>query len=222
MVCCSTSESASYEKGQHLEVTFPYSNMTGALNQGRLAEIPCRSPARREGTVLPFTSTSLTRRATESVAPATIGTYSTAAARAAKESVVLAVESRAAWRRIHAQSSWNRMKPSSSSLPARKRWKFYAPARPRLLSRATSNRKRCRVTGSALSLKQNERLQSVPVVSMTRSARRLTTPLAIGLGAVVCMAKPFKPLTGKKKRLAAGGAPGGPTSGSEDIWITPG
>jgi CheY-like chemotaxis protein len=42
-------------------------------------------------------------------------------------------------------------------------------------------------------VKQNERLQNVPVILMTRSAQPADYATSHQLGAVVCMAKPFKP-----------------------------
>jgi CheY-like chemotaxis protein len=42
-------------------------------------------------------------------------------------------------------------------------------------------------------IKQNERLQKVPVILMTRAAQPVDYATSHQLGAVVCMAKPFKP-----------------------------
>jgi CheY-like chemotaxis protein len=189
-----TSESASYEKGQHLEVTFPYSNMTGALNQGRLAEIVrvVPQPGGKHGIAVHFNFANPESDDKKSVAPRAIGTYSTAAARAAKESVVLAVESEPRG----AESMRNLLEPDGYTVvvvpTGQEALEILRTCVPSVLIADVESEE---MSGHDLCIivKQNERLQSVPVVLMTRSARPADYSTSHRLGAVVCMAKPFKP-----------------------------
>ena len=53
-----TTDSPRYQKGQRLDVTFPYSNMTGAINTGQPAEVVrlVPQPGGKNGIALQFLS----------------------------------------------------------------------------------------------------------------------------------------------------------------------
>ena len=181
-----TSESQNYKKGQILDVTFPYSAMAGAMNQGQPCEVVriVSRPGGKYGIAVHFNSAKAdTKGKKES---------STPRAAAAESSVVLAIEPdpRAAQSMRHmleqdgytvlvvpgAQAALEILRTTVPSV-------FIAEVE----AEDMSGHDLCVI------VKQNERLQKVPVILMTRSAQPADYATSHQLGAVVSMAKPFKP-----------------------------
>lgn len=187
-----TSESPNYQKGQRLEVTFPYSNMTGAINQGQLAEVVrlVPQPGGKHGIAVHFNSAKLEA---EKRAPIRAGaTYSPAPSEKVKESVVLAVESdprgAESMRNMLEQDGYTVVVvPTGQAALEILRTSVPSVFIAEVESEDLSGHDLCVI------VKQNERLQHVPVILMTRSAQPADYATSHQLGAVVCMAKPFKP-----------------------------
>ncbi len=190
-----TSESQNYKKGQILDVTFPYSAMAGAMNQGQPAEVVriVSQPGGKYGIAVHFHSAKTdTKGKKESTAPRTVATQSTAASANLPQSVVLAIEPdpRAA------ESMRNMLEQDGYTVIAVPT----AQAALEILRTTVPSVFIAEVEAEDMSghdlcviVKQNERLQKVPVILMTRSAQPADYATSHQLGAVVCMAKPFKP-----------------------------
>jgi CheY-like chemotaxis protein len=192
-----TAGRSGYWKGQHLDITFPYSTAASSMNHAQLAEIvrvteqgagkfavavqflSARSEAREE------------KRGGRAHAAAVSGT-TPALAREKQQSIVLAVESDArcaeTMRGMLQQDGYTVVIVSTakealdilrSTIPA----VFIAEVE----SEDMSGQDLC------LIVKRNERLQQVPVILLTRSAQPADYSASHQMGAVVCMAKPFKP-----------------------------
>jgi CheY-like chemotaxis protein len=187
-----TSESSNYQKGQRLEVTFPYSNMTGAINQGQLAEVVrlVPQPDGKHGIAVHFSSA---KQEAEKKAPTrAAATYSSAPHEKVKESVVLAVESdprgAESMRNMLEQDGYTVVVvPTGQAALEILRTSVPSVFIAEVESEDLSGHDLCVI------VKQNERLQHVPVILMTRSAQPADYATSHQLGAVVCMAKPFKP-----------------------------
>lgn len=188
-----TSDSPHYRKGQRLEIVFPYSNMAGAINQGAPAEVVrlVPQPGGKQGIAVHFAAARDEAKNDKRAASRPV-TVPSAAAHKEVQSVVLAVESdprgAESMRNLLEQDGYTvvvvptgqaALEILRSSVPS----VFIAEVE----SDDISGHDLCVI------VKQNERLQNVPVILMTRSAQPTDYATSHQLGAVVCMAKPFKP-----------------------------
>jgi CheY-like chemotaxis protein len=184
---------AGYWKGQRLEVTFPYSTAAAALNQPQSAEVVrvAENGNGQYGVAVQF----LAAKSDSSETPkngASANAPGAQSAQGKQQSIVLAVEAdaRAAdlMRNIlstdgytvivvgTAQAALEVLRTSVPSV-------FIAEVE----AEDMSGHDLC------LIIKRNDRLQNVPVILLTRAAQPADYAASHQLGAVVCMAKPFKP-----------------------------
>ncbi len=188
------SKFSGYWKGQVLEVTFPYSNMAGAMNQGQPAEVVRIDPqsAGKFGVAVQFVaakSDAKGERKAYSSKPAAPVTQTVANA---SQSVVLAIESDArsaeAMRHMLEQDGYTVIAvPTAQAALEILRTTVPSVFIAEVEAEDMSGQDLCVI------IKQNERLQKVPVILMTRAAQPVDYATSHQLGAVVCMAKPFKP-----------------------------
>ena len=213
-----TSARAGYWKGQLLEVTFPYSTAAAALNTAQQAEVVRveSSAGAQHGVAVQFSAAKADARsekktpygakatdafadrgyanAFSSVAEAAKGTATPASASSAEkeQSVVLAVESdprTADIMRNILQADGYTVIVVPDAQQALEILRTTLPAV--FLAEVEGDE----MTGHDLCLiiKRNDRLRRVPVILLTRSAQPADYSASHQLGAVVCMAKPFKP-----------------------------
>src|SRR5579862_4280646 len=216
-----TSVRAGYWKGQLLEVTFPYSTAAAALNTAQQAEVVRveASAGGPHGVAVQFCAAKADARSEKKtpgasygskaaepfadrgyanafspVVEASKGAASPAAASSAakQQSVVLAVESdprTADIMRNILQSDGYTVIVVPTAQQALEVLRTTVPAV--FLAEVEGED----MTGHDLCLiiKRNDRLQRVPVILLTRSAQPADYSASHQLGAVVCMAKPFKP-----------------------------
>jgi len=212
---------AGYWKGQMLEVTFPYSTAAAALNTAQQAEVVRveSSAGGQHGVAVQFCAAKADARSEKKVPGASYGSKAAepfadrgyanafspvveassgaaspaAASSAAKQqSVVLAVESdprTADIMRNILQSDGYTVIVVPNAQQALEILRTTVPAV--FLAEVEGED----MTGHDLCLiiKRNDRLRRVPVVLLTRSAQPADYSASHQLGAVVCMAKPFKP-----------------------------
>jgi len=184
-----------YAVGQRIEVTFPYSSAASALNKPDPAEVVrvTEQPNNRFGVAIQFIAAKPAQH--HSAAPtATVGAAGANApsSQGAQQSVVLAVESdpktaeimrgvlqQDGYTVIIVPTAHEALEVLKTTIPA----VFVAEVE----AKDMSGHDLC------LIVKRNERLQRVPVILLTRSAQPADYSASHQLGAVVCMAKPFKP-----------------------------
>jgi CheY-like chemotaxis protein len=217
-----TSARAGYWKGQQLEVMFPYSTSAGALNTPQTAEVVRveSSTGGQHGVAVHFNAAKADARSEKKVASngvngmnraadpfanrayagpksstveAPSADASAAASSAAKQhSVVLAVEPdqrTADMMRNILQSDGYTVIIVSNAQAALEVLRTTVPAvfLAEVEGEDMSGHDLC------LIIKRNDRLQRVPVILLTRSAQPSDYSASHQMGAVVCMAKPFKP-----------------------------
>jgi len=184
---------AGYWKGQRLDVTFPYSNAAAALNQPQLAEVVrvAENGNGQYGIAVQF----LAAKPESAETPkngASANAPGAQSSQAKQQSVVLAVEAdaRAAdlmrnilstdgYTVIVAATAQAALEVLRTTVPC----VFIAEVE----AEDMSGHDLC------LIIKRNDRLQHVPVILLTRAAQPADYAASHQLGAVVCMAKPFKP-----------------------------
>jgi CheY-like chemotaxis protein len=183
---------AGYWKGQRLEVTFPYSTAASALNKAQDAEV-VRVEEQGPGLSAIAVQFVAAKRVAESASdPAMADAGKTSPAQEKQSAVVLAVEPdmRAAdmMRSLLQQDGYTVIvvQNAQAALDVLK------TTVPSVFLAEVENEE---MSGHDLCLiiKRNERLQRVPVILLTRSAQPADYSASHQLGAVVCMAKPFKP-----------------------------
>lgn len=214
-----TSARAGYWKGQLLEVTFPYSTAAAALNTAQQAEVVRveSSAGGQHGVAVQFSAAKADARSEKKapygskaadpfadrgyanafspVVEASSGAANPAAPSSAakqQQSVVLAVESdprTADIMRNVLQSDGYTVIVVPDAQQALEILRTTVPAA--FLAEVEGED----MTGHDLCLiiKRNDRLRRVPVILLTRSAQPADYSASHQLGAVVCMAKPFKP-----------------------------
>jgi len=189
---------AGYWKGQQLSVTFPYSKLANALNQAQPAEVVrvTQLPGGKFSIGIQFLASRLDSRAERKTAnafdPASAEAHSTGPAQERQQSVVLAIEpdSRSAdvlrnmlqedgYTVVTVATAQDALEVLKTTVPA----VFIAEVE----CEDMSGHDLC------LIIKRNQRLQRVPVILVTRSAQPADYTASHEMGAVVCMAKPFKP-----------------------------
>jgi CheY-like chemotaxis protein len=190
-----TSKFSGYWKGQLLEVAFPYSNMTGAINQGQPAEVVriVPQPAGKLGVAVQFVAAKTDakgERKTSASKPALAASQGSASS--VRQSVVLAIEpdarSAEAMRNMLEQDGYTVIAvPSAQAALEILRTTVPSVFIAEVEAEDMSGQDLCVI------IKQNERLAKVPVILMTRAAQPADYATSHQLGAVVCMAKPFKP-----------------------------
>ena len=193
-----TSARAGYWKGQQLEVTFPYSNAAAALNTPQAAEVVRVEslPGSQHGVAVQFNGAKAEAKSEKKgvqADPFAPGSPTPKPALAAKpQTVVLAVESdprTAEVMRNILQSDGYTIIIVSTAQAALEVLRTTVPAvfLAEVEGEDMSGHDLC------LIIKRNDRLQHVPVILLTRSAQPADYSASHQLGAVVCMAKPFKP-----------------------------
>ncbi|MDE3111183.1 MAG: response regulator, partial [Acidobacteriota bacterium] len=187
---------ADYWKGQQLSVTFPYSTAAAALNQSQTAEVVrvTQTPGGKFSVGIQFVA-ARSERADRKGGPAfdaaSADVHLGADAPGSKQAVVLAIEpdarSAEAMRGVLQQDGYTVVTVATSQ-DALDVLKTTVPAV--FISEIECDD----MSGHDLCLiiKRNERLQRVPVILLTRSAQPADYAASHQMGAVVCMAKPFK------------------------------
>jgi two-component system chemotaxis response regulator CheY len=184
---------AGYWKGQRLDVTFPYSTAAAALNQPQTAEV-VRVEDRgngQHGVGVQFVTAK--QDAAGKGAEAVSGSTSAAVgAQAKQQSIVLAVEAdrrTADTMRNILQNDGYTVVIVSTAQAALEVLRTTVPAvfLAEVEAEDMSGQDLC------LIIKRNDRLRGVPVILLTRAAQPADYAASHSLGAVVCMAKPFKP-----------------------------
>lgn len=196
-----TAAHVGYCKGQKLDVTFPYSNAAAALNTAQAAEVvrSIEQPDGKFAVAVQFINARAEAKEEKKgvTAPGISGHSSatpsaTPALAAKKQSVVLAVESdqkTADIMRNLLQQDGYTVIVVSTAKAALDVLKTTIPAvfLAEVEAEDMSGHDLC------LIIKRNDRLKNVPVILLTRSAQPADYSASHQLGAVVCMAKPFKP-----------------------------
>src|SRR5580658_6143025 len=191
-----TAARAGYWKGQRLEVTFPYSTAAAALNSAQTAEVVrVVEQEGRYAVALQFINTKsdpATKDAAK-VDPSVAGVLAHSTSTHTKQqSVVLAVESDPKTAEIMRSILSNDgytviIVPTAKQALDILRNTVPAVFLAEVEATDMSGHDLC------LIIKRNDRLQRVPVILLTKSAQPADYSASHQLGAVVCMAKPFKP-----------------------------
>ena len=188
-----------YWKGQKLEVTFPYSTAASALNQAQAAEVVrvTEMPGTGYGVAVQFTSAKTEAKeerkgAGGAAAASSEGSGAQPAQSEKQQSVVLAVEPdtrTAETMRSTLQQDGYTVVVVPTAKQALDILKTTVPSvfLAEVEAEDMSGHDLC------LIIKRNDRLQHVPVILLTRSAQPADYSASHQLGAVVSMAKPFKP-----------------------------
>jgi CheY-like chemotaxis protein len=185
-----------YARGQRLEITFPYTDSAVEYNQPQMAEV-VRAIQHHDGTASVAVEFLAAREDAKSerkrVAPVTGQTSAATAAwtKANERPVVLAVEpdtrSADVMRLALQQEGYDVLiVPNSKQALEAMRKMVPAVVIAEVESPEISGHDLCVV------IKKDARLQSVPVILMTRAAQPADYSASHSLGAVICMAKPFK------------------------------
>jgi len=183
----------SYAQGQSVEITFPYSAATTALNKPEPAEVVrvTEQAAGRFAVAIQFVAAKSASARASSAHGLSAGS-SAQSSHSTQQVVVLAVESdprtaevmrgtlqQDGYTVIVVPNANEALEVLKNTIPA----VFLAEVE----AKDMSGHDLC------LIVKRNERLQRVPVILLTRSAQPADYAASHQLGAVVCMAKPFKP-----------------------------
>jgi CheY-like chemotaxis protein len=187
-----TSARAGYWKGQRLEVVFPYSTAAAALNSSQPAEIVrVVEQDGRYAVALQFinTKSDAAAKVDPSVADVRV---SGNAMHAKQQSVVLAVESDPKTAEIMRNILSNDGYTVIIVPTAQQALDILRNTVP-VVFLAEVEAKDMSGHDLCLIIKRNDRLQRVPVILLTKSAQPADYSASHQLGAVVCMAKPFKP-----------------------------
>jgi CheY-like chemotaxis protein len=191
-----TAARAGYWKGQRLEVTFPYSTAAAALNTAQQAEIVrVVEQDGRYAIAVQFINAKSELAAagngTAKVDPSIAG-IAVASSHTKQQSVVLIVESDPKtadiMRNVLSSDGYTVViVPTAQQALDILRNTVPAVFLAEVEGTDMSGHDLC------LIIKRNDRLQRVPVILLTKSAQPADYSASHQLGAVVCMAKPFKP-----------------------------
>jgi CheY-like chemotaxis protein len=191
-----TAARAGYWKGQRLEVTFPYSTAAAALNTAQQAEIVrVVEQDGRYAIAVQFINAKSELAAagnnTAKLDPSIAG-IGVASSHAKQQSVVLIVESDPKtadiMRNVLSSDGYTVViVPTAQQALDILRNTVPAVFLAEVEGTDMSGHDLC------LIIKRNDRLQRVPVILLTKSAQPADYSASHQLGAVVCMAKPFKP-----------------------------
>ena len=187
-----TSARAGYWKGQRLEVVFPYSTAAAALNSSQPAEVVrVVEQDGRYAVALQFINAK--SDAAAKVDPSVADVHVAGNAMHAKQqSVVLAVESDPKTAEIMRNILSNDGYTVIIVPTAQQALDILRNTVP-VVFLAEVEAKDMSGHDLCLIIKRNDRLQRVPVILLTKSAQPADYSASHQLGAVVCMAKPFKP-----------------------------
>jgi CheY-like chemotaxis protein len=186
-----------YWKGQQLSVTFPYSTAASALNQAQPAEVVrvSQNPGGKFSIGIQFLAARAEAKDEKKDPSATgIGAVgeSNRPAQERQQSIVLTIEPDARSadliRNLLQQDGYTVITVPTAK-EALEILKTTVPA----VFIAEVEFEEMSGHDLCLIIKRNERLQRVPVILLTRSAQPADYSASHELGAVVCMAKPFKP-----------------------------
>jgi CheY-like chemotaxis protein len=187
-----------YWQGQQLSVTFPYSSASSAMNQSQPAEVVrvTQTPGGKFSIGIQFLSARADargdRKGGPAFDPANAEAHAGGHAQTRQQSVVLAIEpdarSAETLRNMLQQDGYTVVTVASAQdaldvLKTTVPCVFIAEVE----CEDMSGHDLC------LIIKRNDRLQRVPVILLTRSAQPADYSASHQMGAVVCMAKPFKP-----------------------------
>jgi CheY-like chemotaxis protein len=187
-----TSARAGYWTGQRLDVTFPYSAAAAALNSSQPAEVVrVVEQDGRHAVALQFINSKSDSAAKVDPSIAGVPAFSTAT-HTKQQSVVLAVESdpktAEIMRNILSSDGYTVIiVPTAQQALDILRTTVPVVFLAEVEAKDMSGHDLC------LIIKRNDRLQRVPVILLTKSAQPADYSASHQLGAVVCMAKPFKP-----------------------------
>jgi CheY-like chemotaxis protein len=181
-----------YVVGQSLDVTFPYSAAATALNKSERAEIVRVTEQSGRFAIAVQLMAARAQQPSSAHAGAKPFPMNAQAAVSNQAPVVLAVEpdprTAEIMRGILQQDGYNVVIVST----ANEALEFLKSTVPAVFV-AEVEAKDMSGHDLCLIVKRNERLQRVPVILLTRSAQPADYAASHQLGAVVCMAKPFKP-----------------------------
>jgi CheY-like chemotaxis protein len=188
---------AGYWKGQQLNVMFPYSSAGAALNQSQPAEVVrvTQTPGGKFSIGIQFLSARgerADRKGGPAFDPASADAHAAGHAQERRQSVVLAIEPDARSAEIlrgMLQQDGYTVVTVATAQDALDVLKTTVPVVfiAEVECEDMSGHDLC------LIIKRNDRLQRVPVILLTRSAQPADYTASHEMGAVVCMAKPFKP-----------------------------
>lgn len=193
-----TANRSGYWKGQQLNVTFPYSNAGSALNQSQPAEVVrvTQTPSGKFSIGIQFLAARSEGqgdgRGGPAFDPASADAHAAGHAQEKKQCVVLAIEPDArsadSLRNMLQQDGYTVVTVATAQ-DALDVLKTTVPAVfiAEVECEDMSGQDLC------LIIKRSDRLQRVPVILLTRSAQPADYTASHEMGAVVCMAKPFKP-----------------------------
>jgi CheY-like chemotaxis protein len=188
---------AGYWKGQQLNVTFPYSSATSAINQSQPAEVVrvTQAPGGKFSVGIQFLAARAEarceRKSSAAFDPVSAEAHVPGHAQERQQSVVLAIDpdarSAETMRNLLQQDGYTVVTVATAQ-DALDVLKTTVPAVfiAEVECEDMSGHDLC------LIIKRNERLQRVPVILLTRSAQPADYTASHEMGAVVCMAKPFK------------------------------
>lgn len=189
-----TTGRSNYSLGQTIEVTFPYSAAATGLNKGEPAEIVriTEQPGNRFAIAVNFVAARASQQRSASASAPAVAPATSSQSQSTQAPVVLAVEpdprSAELMRGVLQQDGYAVTIVSSAS----EALDFLKSTIPAVFI-AEVEAKDMSGQDLCLIVKRNERLQRVPVILLTRSAQPADYAASHQLGAVVCMAKPFKP-----------------------------
>jgi CheY-like chemotaxis protein len=185
---------ANYAVGQSLDVAFPYSSAATALNKAEPAEVVrvIERPGNRFAVAVQFIAAKISQQNHSASSVSSISAPGSQSLPTVQEHVVLAVEpdprTAEIMRGVLQQDGYTVIIVSTAN-EALDVLKTTIPA----VFVAEVEAKDMSGHDLCLIVKRNERLQRVPVILLTRSAQPADYAASHQLGAVVCMAKPFKP-----------------------------
>jgi CheY-like chemotaxis protein len=181
-----------YAKGQRLEITFPYTSAADEFNQPQMAEV-IRASQHPDGTVNVAIEFLSAREESQSHYKGTSKTSTAAMAwmNSNERPVVLAIEADA----HAAQTLRSALQDAGYDVLTVDTPKQALEAMRKMVPTVViADAESPEISGHELCtiIKRDERLQSVPVILMTVGAQPADYAASHSLGAVVCMAKPFK------------------------------
>jgi CheY-like chemotaxis protein len=186
---------AGYWKGQPLDIIFPYSTAEAGINQAQRAEVVrvVEQPGGKFAVAVQFLSArSEAREEKKGFGAHALAGGAATSAQHRQQSVVLAVQSD-----VHsAETLRNLLQQDGYTVvivPTAKEALDILRTTVPVVFIAEVESEDMSGHDLCLIIKRNERLQHVPVVLLTRSAQPADYSASHQMGAVVCMAKPFKP-----------------------------
>ncbi|HVB55549.1 MAG TPA: response regulator [Candidatus Acidoferrales bacterium] len=183
-----TSNFAGYWKGQRVDIAFPYSSAATAINQGYPADVVRvqKQPGGKNAVAVHFLAAQPAERTEKKSVYASSDVVPDQ-----RQSVVLAVEpdqrSADSMRSMIEQDGYTVViVPTAQAALDILRTTVPSVFIGEVEAEDMSGQDLCVI------IKQNERLRNVPVILLTRSAQPADYSASHQLGAVICMAKPFK------------------------------